>query len=122
MPSSNSHLFHDVDYNGYGGKAAPPVEPEAEPANVWEHKLGDTMPEPARFPDGSADEARLSGSFNDTLTPDPLQALLAEARRVLLTGDDGAVYRRGETVVVTEPTWKALRHGPAAARFAFLGG
>jgi arsenite methyltransferase len=38
-----------------------------------------------------------------------------------VTGDDGTVYRRGETVAVSEQTWESLRHGPASAQFTFLG-
>jgi catechol 2,3-dioxygenase-like lactoylglutathione lyase family enzyme len=211
-------LFNDLDYNGFGGKMAPPIEPECAAANVWEHKLDDPTPESTRFADGSVDEARLSGTFNGTLTAAEQQAILAEARRVLrpggkvvvqglvsakpfrgtpnlpglaskvrsvpvehepmdalrlagftdlyfeqngdikcftvegvefrkiqlvgrrpadaaapshtvlykgpmrqVTGDDGTVFRRGEVVVVTGSTWQALRHGPAAGQFSFIG-
>jgi catechol 2,3-dioxygenase-like lactoylglutathione lyase family enzyme len=92
-------LFHDLDHNGYGGRVAPPVEPEAEPVSVWEHKLGDPIPDRAAFPDASVDEARLSGSFNAALPPGELSALLAEARRVLRPG--GKVVVQG--LVSAEP-------------------
>jgi catechol 2,3-dioxygenase-like lactoylglutathione lyase family enzyme len=92
-------LFDDLNYNGYGGKTAPPVQPEPEPANFWEHKHGDPTPASSTFADGSVDEARLSGSFNDTLTRAQLQALLSEARRVLRPG--GRVVVQG--LVSAEP-------------------
>ena len=43
-------LFQDLDYNGYGGRAAPPLPPEAAPGNVWEYKLGDPAPIPRSSP------------------------------------------------------------------------
>jgi catechol 2,3-dioxygenase-like lactoylglutathione lyase family enzyme len=210
-------LFNDLDYNGFGGKMAAPIEPECAPTNVWEHKLGDPPPESARFADGSMDEVRLSGTFNGALTATEQQTILAEARRVVrpggkvlvqglvsaepfrgtptlpglaskvrsvpvehepldalrlagftdlyfeqngdikcfkiegvefrklqlvgrrpadaapahtvlykgpmkqVTGDDGTVFRRGEAVMVSDATWQALRHGPAAGQFSFIG-
>jgi catechol 2,3-dioxygenase-like lactoylglutathione lyase family enzyme len=211
-------LFDDLDYNGYGGKPAPAIEPEAAATSVWEHKLGEAMPNPASFSAGSVDEARLTGTFNDTLSIQEVIALLAEARRVLspggkvvaqglvskepfpgkpdlpglaskvrsiplehepldalksagftdlyydmngdikcfsvngvefrkirligrnpgaestarhavvykgpmrqVTGDDGTMFPRGESVSVSQAAWEALRHGPAATQFVFLG-
>jgi catechol 2,3-dioxygenase-like lactoylglutathione lyase family enzyme len=212
-------LFNDLDSNGYGGRARPPAEPEATTASVWEHKLGDPPPEAEQFPDGSVDEARLSGTFNGTLSKAERDAVLAEAWRVLrpggkvllqglvsaepfagdpnlpglaskvrsvpvehgpmdalrqagftdlyfeqngdikcfkvegvefrkirlvgwrpntaawakgftviykgpmhhVIGDDGTVYRRGAMVALPESLWEALRHGPAASQFTFLG-
>jgi catechol 2,3-dioxygenase-like lactoylglutathione lyase family enzyme len=38
-----------------------------------------------------------------------------------IVDDAGVVYPRGERVRVTAQAWEALRHGPAAAQFAFLG-
>lgn len=211
-------LFHDLDYSGFGAKMAPPLSPEPEPANIWEHKLGDPLPESAQFPDGSVEEARLWGTFNGAFSDSERNAVLAEMRRVLrpggkilvqglvsvepfpdvpdlpgqaskvrsvpvehepmealrragftdlyfeqngdikcfqvegvefrkirlvgrrpapavdapthvvlykgpmnqVLGDDGTVYRRGETVTVTAQSWETLRHGPVASQFAFL--
>jgi hypothetical protein len=38
-----------------------------------------------------------------------------------VTGDDGTVYRQGEKAAVTRHAWDALRPGPAASQFNFLG-
>ena len=92
-------LFDDLDYNGFGGKMAPPIEPPPEVSNFWEHKLGHPIPEAANFPDGSVDEARLTGTFNDALTAEQMQAVLAEARRVLRLG--GKVVAQG--LIATAP-------------------
>ena len=72
-------LFNDLNYNGYGGKMAPAIQPEAEPANLWEHKVGEPIPDAAAFPDSSVDEVKLSGTFNDTLGAAELTAVLSEA-------------------------------------------
>lgn len=58
---------------------------QSEPA-VWEHRLGQPVPERAPFADGAVEEVRLRGSLNVPLSERVRGCLLAEARRVLRPG------------------------------------
>ncbi len=83
-------LDEDIDHRGAGQRLEemlPPAEtaPQAEPV-VWEHRLGQVVPERAPFPDGSVDEVRLRGSLNLPLSEAERRQLLTEARRVLRPG------------------------------------
>ena len=65
-------LAGDLDHRGVGQtleqmlpieKTAPHVEPV-----VWEHRLGQQVPERVPLADGTADEVRLRGTFNAALS------------------------------------------------------
>jgi catechol 2,3-dioxygenase-like lactoylglutathione lyase family enzyme len=84
-------LDEDIDHRGSGqlpDKVPPAVEAAAQQAGpvVWEHRLGQDVPERAPFADGSVDEVRLRGSLNVPLGEEERGRLLAEARRVLRPG------------------------------------
>lgn len=53
---------------------------------VWEHRLGQEVPQRAPFADGGVEEVRLRGSLNVPLNTEERDRLLAEARRVLRPG------------------------------------
>jgi catechol 2,3-dioxygenase-like lactoylglutathione lyase family enzyme len=81
-------LDEDIDHRGPGQsreEMLPPAEPQAA-AVVWEHRLGEPVPSPAPFADGSVDEVRLRGSLNVPLPEEARCRLVAEARRVLRPG------------------------------------
>jgi SAM-dependent methyltransferase len=83
-------LDGDIEHRGAGQlpeKVLPPVEaaPQAAPV-VWEHRLGQGVPERAPYADGSVDEVRLRGSLNVPLDESERMRLLVEARRVLRPG------------------------------------
>src|SRR5262249_54395490 len=59
---------------------------------VWEHRLTEAVPGRIPHPDGGVDEVRLEGTFNADLPGGQLDALLAEARRVLRPGGTVAVH------------------------------
>jgi catechol 2,3-dioxygenase-like lactoylglutathione lyase family enzyme len=86
-------LFDDLNYNGFGGKSAPELEAEAVAMKVWEHMLDAPVPDAGAWPDGSADEVRLTGTFNGGLGAEALDRILVEARRVLRSG--GKVMTEG---------------------------
>jgi catechol 2,3-dioxygenase-like lactoylglutathione lyase family enzyme len=78
---------------------APPIESSQPPqqcveqsAIVWEHRI--LMPLPDRIPyaDGTVEEVRLVGTFNDDLSVAQRAHLLAEARRVLRPGGTLSVH------------------------------
>ena len=110
-------LDEDIDHRGGGqvpekvlattdGALAP-----AEPV-VWEHCLGQAVPERAPFADGGVDEVRLRGSLNMPLGDEERGRLLAEARRVLRPGGRLFVHvLTAERTFAGEPGLP----GPAAA-------
>jgi hypothetical protein len=79
-------LDEDLDHRGPGQRLEamlpPGPAPAAEPV-VWEHLLGQAVPERALFADGGVDEVRLRGSLNVPLSDGERRRLLAEAGRVL---------------------------------------
>lgn len=77
-------LEADLDHRG-AGQAAEAVLAQGR-AVVWEHRLGQPVPDRAEFADGSADEVRLRGSLNVRLSPAEQRRLVSEARRVLKPG------------------------------------
>jgi catechol 2,3-dioxygenase-like lactoylglutathione lyase family enzyme len=99
-------LDEDIDHRGIGQlpekvlPAAAPPHPTLSPSVgegrvrgdspvepvVWEHRMGQDVPERVPFSDSSVDEVRLRGSFNLPLTDSQRKRLLAEARRVLRPG------------------------------------
>jgi catechol 2,3-dioxygenase-like lactoylglutathione lyase family enzyme len=94
----------DVINPGAAIEAARPVE--------WEHRMGEAIPERIPLADGSADEVRLRGTFNLTLSDAEQKRVLAEAARVLKPG--GRVFLH--TLVAERPTAGAPDlPGPAAA-------
>jgi SAM-dependent methyltransferase len=63
----------------------PAATPQAA-AVVWEHRMGQPVPERAEFATASVDEVRLRGSLNMPLSPEEQRHLIAEACRVLRPG------------------------------------
>jgi catechol 2,3-dioxygenase-like lactoylglutathione lyase family enzyme len=82
-------LEGDLDHRG-AGQALEAMVPKGKPAiaeqMVWEHRLGQPIPDRAEFADDSVDEVRLRGSLNVPLSATAQQHLVAEARRVLKPG------------------------------------
>jgi catechol 2,3-dioxygenase-like lactoylglutathione lyase family enzyme len=86
-------LEEDLDHRGPGqdlDRMLPPVDavpPEADAAPViWEHRLREPVPAALPGADGSVDEVRLRGSFNEPLDDITKRRLLGEAKRVLRPG------------------------------------
>jgi catechol 2,3-dioxygenase-like lactoylglutathione lyase family enzyme len=78
----------DIDHPG-GDRppvAAPPSPGAPAAAVVWGHRLTEPVPERIPHADASVDEVRLEGTFNARLAESRVDALLAEARRVLRPG------------------------------------
>jgi catechol 2,3-dioxygenase-like lactoylglutathione lyase family enzyme len=77
-------LEEDIDHRGAGQdlSAVLPAGSTAAPA-VWEHCLGQPVPEAIPLESGSVDEVRLRGTFNLPLADEVKRRLLAEAARVL---------------------------------------
>lgn len=82
-------LEGDLDHRG-AGQSVEAMLPEGKPVIatqvVWEHRLGQPVPERADYADGSVDEVRLRGSLNMRLDPADQKRLVEEARRVLRPG------------------------------------
>jgi catechol 2,3-dioxygenase-like lactoylglutathione lyase family enzyme len=82
-------LEDDLDHRG-AGQSVEAMLPDGKPViatqMVWEHRLGQPVPDRADFADGSVDEVRLRGSLNMPLGPAEQKRLVAEARRVLKPG------------------------------------
>lgn len=74
------------------GSSAPSSLPTARRPTVWEHRV--LMPRPERIPhdDGTVDEVRLEGTFNDDCTVEQRARLLSDAIRVLRPGGRLAVH------------------------------
>jgi catechol 2,3-dioxygenase-like lactoylglutathione lyase family enzyme len=53
---------------------------------MWEHRMGERVPERIPLDAGTADEVRLRGTFNLPMSPDARQALVAESLRALRPG------------------------------------
>jgi catechol 2,3-dioxygenase-like lactoylglutathione lyase family enzyme len=73
-------LEEDIDHRGVGQTREAMV---GAGAAVWEHRLGEPVPDRLAAADGSLDEVRLQGSFNVPLAAPDRVRLLAEARRAL---------------------------------------
>src|SRR5262249_54525638 len=80
--------------------------------DVWEHRLGDELPDPAPLADASVDEVRPKGSFNAPRTEAERRHLLAEALRVLRPG--GHVLSHGLVASARLPGGFPRLPGPAA--------
>ncbi|HKB03522.1 MAG TPA: ArsI/CadI family heavy metal resistance metalloenzyme [Gemmataceae bacterium] len=81
-------LEADIEHRGAGQSLEAMVGahgPEMEPV-VWEHFLGQPVPDRAGYADGSIDEVRLRGSLNMPLGPAEQRRLVSEAKRVLRPG------------------------------------
>jgi catechol 2,3-dioxygenase-like lactoylglutathione lyase family enzyme len=109
-------LEGDLDHRGVGQtleQMIPKQEPAAVAAPVvWEHRLGEPVPERVPLADGSADEVRLRGTFNAALPEPDLRRALGEARRVLKAGGTVVVH----TLVADRPfpNGQPQLPGPAA--------
>jgi catechol 2,3-dioxygenase-like lactoylglutathione lyase family enzyme len=78
----------DLDHRG-AGQTQEQVFAEAAPASrpvIWEHRMGDPIPDRLPLHEGEADEVRLRGTFNLPLAAEKRLALVGEARRVLKPG------------------------------------
>ena len=79
-------LEADLDHRG-PGQSLEVMRPESKPAPVvWEHRLGQPVPDGPPVPDGSADEVRLRGSFNVPLPAADRDRLVGAAVRALKPG------------------------------------
>jgi catechol 2,3-dioxygenase-like lactoylglutathione lyase family enzyme len=81
-------LDEDIEHRGAGQSAEAMSPPPATPAqaNVWEHFLGQPIPEAIRVGAGTFDEVRLKGTFNIPVEPAARDRMLAEAFRILKPG------------------------------------
>jgi catechol 2,3-dioxygenase-like lactoylglutathione lyase family enzyme len=81
-------LESDIEHRGAGQtiEAMVGANGPAAQASVWEHFLGQQVPDRAAYADGSIDEVRLRGSLNVPLSPAEQRRLVSEARRVLKPG------------------------------------
>jgi catechol 2,3-dioxygenase-like lactoylglutathione lyase family enzyme len=114
----------DIDHRGAGQSldvitANGHLKAASEPV-VWEHRLGQPLPDRIPLSDGSADEVRLRGTFNVALPDADRRRVLAEAARVLKPG--GRVFTHtltAERPVVGPPDLPgpaaAVRHTPPEA-------
>jgi catechol 2,3-dioxygenase-like lactoylglutathione lyase family enzyme len=59
---------------------------------TWEHKLGDDVRVPFAVEDGSIDQVRLRGTFNQPLEAAQGHALLADVRRMLRPGGEVLIH------------------------------
>jgi catechol 2,3-dioxygenase-like lactoylglutathione lyase family enzyme len=82
-------LEGDLDHRG-AGQSVESMIPQDNPAIakqvVWEHRLGQPLPERADHADATVDEIRFRGTFNMPLAASDKNRLMAEARRVLKPG------------------------------------
>jgi catechol 2,3-dioxygenase-like lactoylglutathione lyase family enzyme len=76
-------LEEDIDHRGPGQSRESMIDAGGA---VWEHRLGEPVPERVGFTDDSLDEVRLRGSFNVPLAAADRARLLAEVRRALKPG------------------------------------
>ncbi|HWG47957.1 MAG TPA: ArsI/CadI family heavy metal resistance metalloenzyme [Gemmataceae bacterium] len=114
-------LDEDLDHRGVGQTREEMVsgtnrsatdKPMSVPPAVWEHTLGQPVPESIARADDSVEEVRLRGTFNQPLTDDVKRRLLREADRVLRPGGRLFVH-----VLVADKPLAGAPHlpGPAAA-------
>jgi catechol 2,3-dioxygenase-like lactoylglutathione lyase family enzyme len=92
----------DLDHRGEGQtqEAVFANAPAAREPVVWEHRLGDPVPDAVPLADASADEVRLRGTLNLPLAADVRQRLVADAVRALRPGGRLFVHvLTGERVV-----------------------
>lgn len=73
-------LEEDIDHRGLGQSRESMIDAGGA---VWEHRMGEPVPDRAAFADDSLDEVRLRGSFNVVLPTAERNRLLAEVRRTL---------------------------------------
>src|SRR5262245_52950487 len=82
-------LEGDLDHRG-AGQSVETMLPEGKPVIaaqvIWEHRLGQQVPERADYADASVDEVRLRGTLNMPLPATVQRQLIAEAERVLKPG------------------------------------
>jgi len=82
-------LEGDIDHRG-AGQSAEEMLPEGKAVIatqvIWEHRLGQPVPDRADYADASVDEVRLRGSLNMPLSAAVQRQLVAETERVLKPG------------------------------------
>lgn len=130
-------LHEDIDHSGFDDPPAP-VAPPADA--VWQHRITDPLPDRVPHGDDTLDEVLLEGTFNATIPPERLAALLADAHRALkpggrisvhgLVGDKpfpgtpklpGLAALVQRVPVETEPLAALLRAGFGAMFYEMLG-
>lgn len=87
-------VHEDVDpetvRSGYDGEAPESytgqVSTAVERHDIYEHRVTEPRPDWSAIEDGSADEVRLTGTFNSALVDDERMLLLKEALRILKGG------------------------------------
>jgi catechol 2,3-dioxygenase-like lactoylglutathione lyase family enzyme len=80
-------LDEDIDHRGPGQSfEAMMPDGSTSQAVVWEHFLGQPIPERVQFANGTVDELRLKGTFNMPVEPTARDGLFAESMRVLKPG------------------------------------
>lgn len=87
-------LEEDIDHRGSGQLpekvlSAPTVstpETATKTPSIWEHFLGQPVPDRLPHVEGSLDEVRLRGSLNKALTSDQIRHLLSTSVRMLRAG------------------------------------
>jgi catechol 2,3-dioxygenase-like lactoylglutathione lyase family enzyme len=60
--------------------------------STWEHKLGDEHRVPAHLGDGSVEQVRLRGTFNQPVGVETRRHLLAEVKRILKPGGEVLIH------------------------------
>jgi catechol 2,3-dioxygenase-like lactoylglutathione lyase family enzyme len=88
------------------GFEEPPAQAEQSTGVIWEHRLPTELPTSIPHADGTIDEVQLVGTFNGGFPPEQLNALLAEAIRVLRPG--GKVQVQGMVSDIPYPGTPAL--------------
>jgi len=82
-------LEGDLDHRG-AGQSVEEMLPEGKPVIatqvIWEHRLGQPIPDRADYANGSVDEVRLRGTLNMSLPAAVQRQLVDEAERVLKPG------------------------------------
>jgi catechol 2,3-dioxygenase-like lactoylglutathione lyase family enzyme len=103
----------DIDHHGLDlPPGAPAQMQEAEPAVVWEHRLGQPLPSRLPYEDGAVDEVRFEGTWCADLDASERDRILAESRRVLRPG--GTVMVHGLVADKPLPGGAPNLPGPAA--------
>ena len=112
-------LEEDIEHRGAGQsqEAMRPAAATTVQPVVWEHFLGQPIPERVRFENGTVDEVRLKGTFNVPVETAARERLLAEAYRVLKPGGKVFVHvLTADRAVAELPTLPGpaavVRHAP----------
>jgi catechol 2,3-dioxygenase-like lactoylglutathione lyase family enzyme len=108
-------LDEDIEHRGDGH--LPVIDPspqnaDAQPAALWNHRLGQAFPKKLPILDGTVDRVMLQGTFNEALTTDEAARRLGELLRILRPGGSVLVHLLTADRTVTADI---RLPGPAAA-------